>query len=462
MAGAHPRRIVGALRCAQDFGNLLGVRDVMSAFNEDTMPAKKTAETAVSLAPWFARARFGMFIHWGIYSLMGHGEQPLMRELLTPSEYRKLADRFTAERYDPVEWAATAKAANMKYMVLTAKHHDGFCLFDTATTDFNAVRHGPKRDLIAEYVRACRKSGLRVGLYFSLPDWRIPAWFAGPKADPKGWRELLHMTFTQVEELMSNYGRIDLLWFDARTDDTAAEWRSVEMARMIRSHQPDIIINNRLPRPKRGATWGYLTPEQRIGAPSAEPWETCMNATRQFWGWHVCHEDPTQWRTERELLDTLARVITGGGNLLFNVGPRGDGSLPESYKDRAQVMGDWLRRNATAVYGMRPADFEFHYGGKLAQRDNRLYLFFLYWPGREFSLPGFLQRLRSARFVATGRKINATQELHRIILRNMPPRAPDIIPVVELTFDAPPIPHPWAAKRLWSKDLAGLDRWAML
>ena len=138
---------------------------------------------------WFREARLGMFVHWGIYSVLGHGEQPMVRELLKPSEYARLAGRFRAERYDPDAWTAVAKKAGMRYLVLTTKHHDGFCLWHTATTPFNAVQQGPRRDLVADYVSACRRAGLRVGLYYSIPDWSLPGFWSGPERDPGGFRD---------------------------------------------------------------------------------------------------------------------------------------------------------------------------------------------------------------------------------------------------------------------------------
>jgi len=409
---------------------------------------------------WFGDARFGMFIHWGMYSVMGHGEQPLFREFLAPSEYRRLADRFRAEKFDAADWVATARAANMKYMVLTAKHHDGFCLWDTDTTDYSAARRGPGRDLIAEYVKACRKGGLRVGLYFSLPDWSVPAFFAGPDRDPKGFREFIRMGWRQIEELVSNYGRIDLLWFDGARFPKARHWQSTRLVRMIRTHQPDILINNRLPKPERGGDWGYETPEQRIGTLSRDPWESCVTSTRKFWGYHVCHEDPGMWHTERELLTMFATCVSNGGNLLLNVGPYGSGEFPALFKERTRFMGEWIRANKKAIYGTEPADFEFAYGGVMTQRKNRLYLFFLFWPGREYSLPGFNQKLRSARFVATGRKVKAAQEPHRIILTGLPGEAPSPCTVVELTFDAPPTAHAWARNRLHRFPMPEMAEWA--
>lgn len=425
---------------------------------------KSNRNKKAKISAWFPQAKFGMFIHWGSYSVLGHGEQPLFRQLLNPSEYASLADKFRAERFDAGEWARIAKQAEMKYMVLTAKHHDGFCLFNTATTNYNACKRGPGRDLVAEYVRACRKAGLRVGLYFSLADWSIPAHFAGPKRDQKGFAGFIRLVHSQVRELMSNYGRIDLLWFDGQNYFTAQDWQSTRLVKMIRSYQPDIIINDRLPKPKGGGDWGYETPEQKIGAFSRRPWESCITSTRKFWGYHLCHEDETMWYSLRELIDLFIMIVSRNGNLLLNVGPKTDGVFPRFFTERVRAMGTWIRANKAALCGTHNIiNHEFaHDSGRLTAKANRIYLCFLYWPGREFSFPGFKQKLEQARFLATGKPVKTCQEKHRIVFKDMPLNAPDICPVVELVFDSIPKDAEWAKKRLWGINLEGMEKWARL
>lgn len=419
----------------------------------------------VTVCPrWFAEARLGMFIHWGIYSLLEHGEQPLFREFLNLSEYKKLMTHFKAERYDPRSWAGLAAESGMSYMVLTTKHHDGFCLWDTATTDYNAVNSAAGRDLLAQYVEACRAEGLRIGFYYSIPDWSVPAFFAGPESDPKAYRRFIKLIWDQLEELVTGYGRIDLLWFDGNpaAKPGADELRSTELVEMLRSHQPDILINDRLPKPKSGGDWGYATPEQRLGETSLTPWEMCLTSTRHFWGYHRCHEDPSLWHSERELLEMFVSCLSRGGRLLLNVGPRGDGSLPALFVERAKLLGKWLGKNREAIDDALPANFEFKYGGVLTRKENRLFLHFFYWPGAEYSMPGFNERLISARLLADGGSINALQESHRVVLKDMPKEAPDIVTVVELTFDAPPTAHPWAKHRLHNFPMPGLEKWTEL
>src|SRR5690606_15882193 len=198
------------------------------------------------------------------------------------------------------------------------------------------------------------------------------------------------------------------------------------------------LINNRLPMPRSGGDWGYETPEQRLGSLSTQPWESCITSTYAGWGYHLCHEDPTMWRSRRELLTMLVTCIARGGNLLLNVGPRADGSLPQPFMERVRFLGDWLRQNRKAVYGTQPADFDFPRSGVMTRNDNRLYLMILYWPGSELSVQGFNEKVRSARLLASGRKVSFRQEPHRLILTGLPKKAPDLCTVIELAFDAPP------------------------
>jgi alpha-L-fucosidase len=199
---------------------------------------------------WFSEARFGMFIHWGLYSLIGRGEWAFNRERWSWKDYRPLAQKFAARQYDPAKWAALARDAGMKYMVLTTKHHEGFCLWDSQTCRFNAVNSGARRDLLAEFVTAVRATGLKVGFYYSLGDWFHPDWQGNKQA-------FVEYTHALVRELLTGYGRVDILWYDLPQGYTAKEWRSVELNAMARQLHPGIVINNRALTPE-----DFATPEQ--------------------------------------------------------------------------------------------------------------------------------------------------------------------------------------------------------
>jgi len=231
---------------------------------------------------WFRRARFGLFIHWGMYALWERGEQVLFREHLSPSAYRRHADEFVPEHYDPRAWARLAKKAGMRYAVLTAKHHDGYCLFDSAQSELTSAKCAAQRDLVAEYVEAFRAEGLRVGLYFSLADWQWPAYWQGPEHDPAAFAEFIAHVHAQVRELCTQYGMLDVIWFDGAWPYTPEQWQAQQLCDMIRELQPGILINNRT-----GLPGDFGTPEQTIlHTPDQRMWEACIASVERHWGYH--------------------------------------------------------------------------------------------------------------------------------------------------------------------------------
>ncbi|MBC7236076.1 MAG: alpha-L-fucosidase, partial [Chloroflexi bacterium] len=291
---------------------------------------------------WWESARFGMFIHWGVYAIPARGEWVMYQEHIPHQEYAPLAKQFSPTHYDPDEWVRLAKSAGMKYMVMTTRHHDGFSLFDSQVSDFTAPKTAAKRDLIREYVEACHRGGMRVGFYYSLLDWRYPAYFRGPKADPEGWKELVDYVHAQVRELCSNYGRIDILWYDGGWPYTAEDWRSAELNAMVRELQPEIIINNRSQLPE-----DFDTPEQHVRASEpGRPWEACMTLN-DSWGYNQADDN---WKTPKQVLMYLVRCAHGGGNFLLNVGPQPDGAIPKESVRILETVGRWLERNGGSIY----------------------------------------------------------------------------------------------------------------
>ena len=406
------------------------------------------------LQHWFTEARFGLFIHWGMYALYERGEQVLFREHLIPSEYRKRAVEFNPDRYDAEAWAAMARQAGMRYAVLTAKHHDGFCLFDSAVSDLTSVKTGARRDLVREYVDAFRRAGLRVGLYYSLADWGWPAYFDGPERDPEGFARFIEYTHAQVRELCTNYDHLDVLWFDGEWPHSPETWRSEELVRMIRRLQPGILINNRT-----GLPGDFGTPEQRIGGEGpGRPWESCITSVEHWWGYHAGER---LWKTAEQIIHILAKVAEGGGNLLLNVGPRADGTFPVPFRELLREVGDWMRVNGGAIYGTTPGVCECGTIGHMSVVGSIVYLHVTHWPGNTLHLSGLDNRVLSARFLADDWPIDFEQEGEDITLTGLPTPPPDPRnTVIALKVEGTPKPFPWARDRLWRGEASRMTDWA--
>ncbi|MBN2309150.1 MAG: alpha-L-fucosidase [Candidatus Hydrogenedentes bacterium] len=406
---------------------------------------------------WFNQARFGLFIHWGLYSLLGRGEQVLIRERLDPAEYARLTARFTARRFDPDAWARCAKNAGMKYAVLTTKHHDGFCLFDSALTDYTAVKAAAGRDLVADYVKAFRKQGLKVGLYYSLADLRFPAYYKGPQRAPAAFAEYIRFLHAQVRELCTNYGRIDLLWFDGEMPHNSEAWQASKLVRMVRRLQPHILINNRLGAHER-AGWGdFGTPEHTIAAESGRLWESCQVSTWRLWGYAAGE----RWRPAGLLLDMLCEAAAKGGNLLLNVGPKADGTFPAPFVKRMERIGAWMKRHGEAIYGSEPAACDFVTHGRQTVKGNTLYLLIRFWPGPEVHLAGLKTRVLRAKLLSTGQRLHIEQHGDHVYLRGLPRKAPDpLCTVIALACKGKPKPCDWAQHGVWEGDPTGrLAEW---
>lgn len=299
-------------------------------------------------AAWFNEARFGMFVHYGLYSIHGRGEWGMLWDKIPVSEYNRLADQFDARHFDADALVALAKRAGAGYVVFGARHHDGFCLWNTRTTDFNTVKTAAKRDLIAEYVAACRRAGLKVGIYHSVMSWQWPAIHVPPSQAPEDWVAMVEETHAQVRELLTHYGRIDYLWYDGCVvpglGDPAIRarvWRARELNAMARALQPGILINDRAALPE-----DVTTPEQHITPPMpGRLWEACMTVG-DHWGWRP---DDTRFKSTRTLIQHLVLCARYGGNFLLNIGPHADGSLPPVHVARFEEIGAWLAVNGAAI-----------------------------------------------------------------------------------------------------------------
>ena len=398
--------------------------------------AAETERSRAERMQWWNEARFGMFVHWGTYAVLGRHEWVMGMECIPKDEYEALADRFAPPEGAPRQWAALAKEAGMKYMVMTTKHHEGFCLWDTGQTDYNAVKRGPKRDLVAEYVEACREFDLGVGFYYSLMDWNHPD---GGRClyDPAARRRFVEFTHGCVRELMSDYGKIDILWYDVPRPLANAEgWESDAMNQMVRSLQPHILINNRSRLPE-----DFSTPEGRVTPEGGgRGWEACMTFNDTSWG-YMPSAAADGWEA-RDILKMLNTAAGGQGNLLLNIGPAPDGSVPYEAVEPLQTVGKWLQENGEAVYGqVDRAGYRPSACGRCSRKGSTVYFWCRCWPGSEMALGGFGTKLESARFLHGGEPIDFEQEEWRIVLRNLPQESPDKhagVTVIELQFAEPP------------------------
>ena len=367
---------------------------------------------------WFNRARYGMVIHWGAYSVAGRGEWAMNRERIPFAEYReRYAARFLAEKYRPEEWARLARDAGMGYVVLTARHHDGFALWDTALRDFNSVQLGPRRDLIRPYVEAVRAAGLKVGLYYSVADWTHPDYPEPFARDwPKAWpdegarKRFIAYYRAQLDELMTRYGKIDMLWYDGCIPDPTD---GAEVNAFVRTLQPDILLNSR-----NGRQFEDFDNSEQAIHPAApgKNWEACMTLN-DSWGYHAGDHN---WKSAREVIRMLTETAKGGGNLLLNVGPRADGSIPEESVAILRQAGDWLRRNGEFLADSERSPFSWNSFGNTTVKGNTVYLHLSNGPGEELCYTEIGNRVTSVRLVDGGTPVAFRQENNRLFLTGLP------------------------------------------
>jgi alpha-L-fucosidase len=350
---------------------------------------------------WFGEARFGMFIHWGIYAQLagnyhgtptkGAGEW-IMESLKIPaSEYEKLVTQFNPTKFDARQWVQIAKNAGMKYIVITSKHHDGFCMFDTRQTPYN-ISHTPfGRDPMKELAAACQAKGIRLCFYHSIMDWHHPdysprrPWNDTATGTPDMDRYVKYMK-AELTELLSNYGPIGIMWFDGEWEKTWDDARGRDLYDFVRSLQPDVIVNNRVAKARKGMSGlsqgdhpigDYGTPEQEIPATGqSEPWETCMTMN-DTWGWK---KDDHHWKSTQTLLRNLIDIASKGGNYLLNVGPTEQGEIPQESVQRLKEIGKWMQVNGQAIYGTSASPFANLQFGRCTQKPGKLFLEVFDWP----------------------------------------------------------------------------------
>jgi len=369
---------------------------------------------------WFSGARFGMFIHWdhiaqrGVeisWPLVGgasglHGAQAS----LAVDDYHASAASFSPRPDSARDWLARAKRAGMRYAVFTAKHHDGFAMWPTRTGQLSVAQSRYRGDLVREYVDAARANGLRIGIYYSLCDWHHPDYPAFrdehrpyrfgtvPRPTPEQWARFSEFQFAQMRELLTEYGKIDLVWFDGGWERSPAEWRALEFIALIRALQPGIVINDRLP-----GEGDYDTPEQFIPpVPPGRRWETCLTMN-ETWAWNP---SDARYKSARALVHALCEVASRGGNLLLNVSPMADGSLPAEQTARLDALAGWMSAHADAIHDSEPGLEPWQFYGPSTRKGERIFLHLLMRPYESVSVRGVpVRRVRSVRELATGRAL---------------------------------------------------------
>lgn len=423
---------------------------------------QETDEQKKERMAWWTNDRFGMFIHWGLYALPARHEWVKNHERMTNEDYQKYFDNFNPDLYNPHEWAKMAKAAGMKYAVITTKHHEGFCLFDSKYTDYKAPNTPYGKDVLKEWVDAFREEGLKIGFYYSLIDWHHPDFTIdrnhplrtddkaklaelNKNRDMSKYREYLH---NQVRELMTNYGKVDILWLDfsypGPNGKDHNDWDSEKLLRMVRQLQPGILVNDRLDLKNYDDGWDFTTPEQYKVAKWPEvngkrvPWETCQTFSGS-WGYY---RDENTWKDTKQLLDLLIESVSKGGNLLLNVGPTARGVFDERAQSRLKAMGDWMKWNSRSIYGCTQAPDEFQVPANCLltynPKTNRLYVHLLDYPLQSLTLPGYAGKVKYAQFLHDASEIKFSQptregETSNDLKLSLPVIKPNVeIPVIEL------------------------------
>jgi len=408
---------------------VLAVLASMGAAAEEAATPQPVDQEA--LARWQAM-RFGMFIHWGPVSLKGTEIGWSRGDQIPREEYDTLYKRFNPVDFNAKEWVQIAKDAGMRYVVITSKHHDGFCLWDSAYTDYN-IMHSPfGRDVIKELSEACRDAGLAFGTYHSILDWYQPDYntanahggpgYALPEGQAPDMDRFQEYLQNQVRELVENYGPLLTMWFDGEWEEPWTHERGAQLYRFCRSLDSKMLVNNRVGKDRQGMEGvtakesrnpgDFDTPEQTVGAFNDQrPWETCMTIGRQ-WAW----KPDDRMKSFKLCIQTLVRAAGGDGNLLFNVGPMPDGRIEPRQTDRLREMGEWLKVHGESIYGTRGGPFRPDKWGCSTHRDDKVYVHVFDWDDNRVVLPALARPIRSAARM-DGRKVRWRQEQDEITLR---------------------------------------------
>jgi len=393
----------------------------------------ETEEQKTERLAWWTDARFGMFIHWGLYAQAARHEWVKKNERITDADYQKYFEIFNPDLFDAKDWAKKAKAAGMKYAVITSKHHEGFNMFDSKYTDYKVTNTPYGKDIIKEWVDAFRAEGLRIGFYYSLIDWHHPEYTIdrvhpqsantkeeydalNKNRDMSVYREYLK---NQVREILTNYGKIDILWLDfsfpGEFGKGRDDWGSEELIKMVRQIQPEILIDDRADLQDYQGGWDFMTPEQYKVDKWPEidgkkiPWETCQTFSGS-WGYY---RDEYTWKDNKQLLVLLIESVSKGGNLLLNVGPTARGTFDERADKALSEMGEWMKFNNRSIYGCTQAPEGFTAPDNTLltynPKNNRLYIHLLDYPLQNFRLPGYQGKVKYAQFLHDASEIKMSE-----------------------------------------------------
>lgn len=399
-----------------------------STYAQPADPTTSTVADRDRHEQWWHEARFGMFIHFGLYSLLGRHEWAMEQEGIPVAEYQELAKQFNPQPHAARAWAKLAKQAGMKYMVMTTKHHEGFCLFDTKLTQYCAPKQACGRDLVAEYVEAARAEGMRLGFYYSLMDWHHPDG-ARCQTDEGARRRFVDYIHGQVRELCSNYGKVDVMWYDVNWPLKPEGWESERLNKMVRQLQPDILINNRA-----GIPEDFTTPEQQIRA-SAAPWEACMTMN-DSWGFNRGDDD---WKSPKTVVRNLLQCTRDGGNYLLNIGPHADGSIPPPSVDVLSAVGRWMDKHGDLIHQADPCQVKRSQLAAFTRQGQTLFVYVYAWPGESFGIGGLKGKILSAKMHPGGQTVKFDQSEFRVRFQGLPRQAPDpIASVIALEMDREP------------------------
>jgi len=395
-----------------------------------TQAAEESTEGFSAHMKWWRDARLGMFIHWGPVSLKGTEIGWSRGKQVPLQEYDHLYKQFNPEKFDASEWVAIAMAAGMKYMVLTTKHHDGFCLWNTKTTSYNITSTPFKRDVVKELALACKKEDVVFCAYYSILDWYHPDYntsshggpgYQLPEGQTPDMNRYERYMKAQLRELVTNYGPIGVLWFDGEWEEPWTHDRGVDLYNYVSELQPSILINNRVDKGRKGMHGGtkdrtvykgdFDTPEQRIGTFQTDwPWESCITLCSQ-WAW----KPNDTMKTLQECIHTLVLTAGGDGNLLLNVGPMPDGRIEPRQVDCLREIGKWLKTNGKTIYGTRGGPFSPGKWGASTCKEKWIYLHVLKWPGKTLCLSAIPQKVVNAKLM-NGNEVSVAQSENDIEL----------------------------------------------